>query len=169
MLISSLINLFAHSIHSSIFLSCHRFILPSIYISIHQSTQLHFYSSIHLSIQLHFYPSIHLSIHLIYPVTHPLYPIIAGSIKVLLRMGAEINERDYKRRTPLFVAAETGWCIPPYLYPPLPISCLFLSISPSLTNHTYIYSPSLIFCQPYLTPSLTPSLSHIYSLSNFLI
>ena len=26
----------------------------------------------------------------------------------MLRLGAFINDRDYKRRTPLFVAAETG-------------------------------------------------------------
>ena len=26
----------------------------------------------------------------------------------MLRLGAHINDRDYKRRTPLFVAAETG-------------------------------------------------------------
>ena len=32
----------------------------------------------------------------------------AASIKVMLRLGALINDRDYKRRTPLFVAAETG-------------------------------------------------------------
>ena len=32
----------------------------------------------------------------------------ASSIKVMLRLGARINHRDYKRRTPLFVAAETG-------------------------------------------------------------
>jgi len=31
-----------------------------------------------------------------------------SSIKVMLRLGARINDRDYKRRTPLFVAAETG-------------------------------------------------------------
>ena len=30
------------------------------------------------------------------------------SLKVMLRMGGRINDRDYKRRTPLFVAAETG-------------------------------------------------------------
>lgn len=29
-------------------------------------------------------------------------------LKIMLRLGACINERDYKRRTPLFVAAETG-------------------------------------------------------------
>ena len=32
----------------------------------------------------------------------------AQSLKVMLRMGARINDRDYKRRTPLFVAAETA-------------------------------------------------------------
>lgn len=32
----------------------------------------------------------------------------ASSLKVMLRLGARINDRDYKRRTPLFVAAETG-------------------------------------------------------------
>ena len=32
----------------------------------------------------------------------------ADSLKIMLRLGAHINERDYKRRTPLFVAAETG-------------------------------------------------------------
>ena len=32
----------------------------------------------------------------------------AKSLKVMLSLGAHINERDYKRRTPLFVAAETG-------------------------------------------------------------
>uniref|UniRef100_A0A7M5WS19 Ion transport domain-containing protein n=1 Tax=Clytia hemisphaerica TaxID=252671 RepID=A0A7M5WS19_9CNID len=32
----------------------------------------------------------------------------ASSIKVMLRLGARINDRDYKRRTPLFVAAETA-------------------------------------------------------------
>ena len=32
----------------------------------------------------------------------------AASLKVMLRLGARINDRDYKRRTPLFVAAETG-------------------------------------------------------------
>lgn len=31
-----------------------------------------------------------------------------SSLKVMLRLGAHINERDYKRRSPLFVAAETG-------------------------------------------------------------
>ena len=30
------------------------------------------------------------------------------SLKVMLRLGGRINDRDYKRRTPLFVAAETG-------------------------------------------------------------
>ena len=30
------------------------------------------------------------------------------SLKALLRLGAFINDRDYKLRTPLFVAAETG-------------------------------------------------------------
>ncbi|XP_066925009.1 uncharacterized protein [Clytia hemisphaerica] len=32
----------------------------------------------------------------------------ASSIKVMLRLGAAINDRDYKKRTPLFVAAETA-------------------------------------------------------------
>ena len=32
----------------------------------------------------------------------------AASLKIMLRLGAFINDRDYKRRTPLFVAAETG-------------------------------------------------------------
>lgn len=32
----------------------------------------------------------------------------AASLKIMLRLGAHINDRDYKRRTPLFVAAETG-------------------------------------------------------------
>ena len=32
----------------------------------------------------------------------------AASLKTMLRLGAHINERDYKKRTPLFVAAETG-------------------------------------------------------------
>ena len=32
----------------------------------------------------------------------------AASLKAMLRLGAFINERDYKQRTPLFVAAETG-------------------------------------------------------------
>lgn len=31
-----------------------------------------------------------------------------ASLKTMLRLGAFINERDYKQRTPLFVAAETG-------------------------------------------------------------
>ena len=30
------------------------------------------------------------------------------SLKVLLHMGANIGDRDYRDRTPLFVAAETG-------------------------------------------------------------
>lgn len=30
------------------------------------------------------------------------------SLKVMLRLGGRINDRDYKRRTPLFVSAETG-------------------------------------------------------------
>ena len=30
------------------------------------------------------------------------------SLKVLLHMGAMIGDRDYRNRTPLFVAAETG-------------------------------------------------------------
>ena len=30
------------------------------------------------------------------------------SLKIMLRLGARINERDYKRRTPLFVAAEAA-------------------------------------------------------------
>lgn len=34
----------------------------------------------------------------------------AASLKAMLRLGAHINDRDYKRRTPLFVAAETGKC-----------------------------------------------------------
>lgn len=32
----------------------------------------------------------------------------AASLKAMLRLGAHINDRDYKRRTPLFVAAETA-------------------------------------------------------------
>ena len=32
----------------------------------------------------------------------------AASLKIMLRLGAHINDRDYKRRTPLFVAAESG-------------------------------------------------------------
>ncbi|XP_065663270.1 uncharacterized protein LOC100211734 [Hydra vulgaris] len=32
----------------------------------------------------------------------------AASLKTMLRLGAFINDRDYKRRTPLFVAAETA-------------------------------------------------------------
>jgi len=32
----------------------------------------------------------------------------AASLKIMLRLGAHINDRDYKRRTPLFVAAETA-------------------------------------------------------------
>ena len=32
----------------------------------------------------------------------------ALSLKIMLRLGAFINDRDYKKRTPLFVAAETG-------------------------------------------------------------
>ena len=32
----------------------------------------------------------------------------AASLKAMLRLGAHINDRDYKKRTPLFVAAETG-------------------------------------------------------------
>ena len=32
----------------------------------------------------------------------------AASLKTMLRLGAHINERDYKKRTPLFVASETG-------------------------------------------------------------
>ena len=31
-----------------------------------------------------------------------------ASLKALLNLGAHINARDYKMRTPLFVAAETG-------------------------------------------------------------
>ena len=31
-----------------------------------------------------------------------------ASLKTLLRLGAAINDRDYKMRSPLFVAAETG-------------------------------------------------------------
>ena len=30
------------------------------------------------------------------------------ALKVLIHMGANIGDRDYKHRTPLFVAAETG-------------------------------------------------------------
>ena len=30
------------------------------------------------------------------------------SLKIMLRLGGRINDRDYKRRTPLFVSAETG-------------------------------------------------------------
>ena len=48
-----------------------------------------------------------------------------ASLKVMLRLGALINERDYKRRTPLFVAAETGIylfiCLFVYLF-----ICLFI-------------------------------------------
>ena len=33
----------------------------------------------------------------------------AQSLKIMLRLGAFINDRDYKSRTPLFVAAETGY------------------------------------------------------------
>eukprot|EP00111_Clytia_hemisphaerica_P008770 TCONS_00025648-protein len=32
----------------------------------------------------------------------------AASLKMMLRLGAHINDRDYKKRTPLFVAAETA-------------------------------------------------------------
>ena len=31
-----------------------------------------------------------------------------ASLKMLLKLGAFINDRDYKMRSPLFVAAETG-------------------------------------------------------------
>ena len=31
-----------------------------------------------------------------------------ASLKIMLRLGAFINDRDYKQRTPLFVAVETG-------------------------------------------------------------
>ena len=31
-----------------------------------------------------------------------------GSLKVLMDNHADVNDRDYKRRTPLFVAAEAG-------------------------------------------------------------
>ena len=30
------------------------------------------------------------------------------TLKVLIDANADVNDRDYKRRTPLFVAAETG-------------------------------------------------------------
>ena len=32
------------------------------------------------------------------------------SLKILIDANADVNDRDYKRRTPLFVAAETGMC-----------------------------------------------------------
>lgn len=32
------------------------------------------------------------------------------SIKVLLNYGANINDRDYRARTPLYLAAENGMC-----------------------------------------------------------
>ena len=48
-----------------------------------------------------------------------------ASLKTMLRLGAHINDRDYKKRTPLFAAAETGnkfflvvcffiWCYTPH-------------------------------------------------------
>ena len=31
-----------------------------------------------------------------------------ASLKILLKLGANLNDRDYKQRTPIFLAAENG-------------------------------------------------------------
>ena len=31
-----------------------------------------------------------------------------SSLKILLKLGANLNDRDYKQRTPIFLAAENG-------------------------------------------------------------
>ncbi len=40
----------------------------------------------------------------------------ANSVKVLMKLGANINERDNNMRTPLFAAAEAGISIRVYVY-----------------------------------------------------
>lgn len=34
----------------------------------------------------------------------------AAALKILINIGADVNCRDYKQRTPLYVAAELGGC-----------------------------------------------------------